>query len=162
MPILNGVEAVREIRASVPVSDRAIIVAVTAHAFLDERQEMLDAGCDDFLSKPFKPVDLFEVLERQLPLRVVRPTASPVSAMVPDLDPKAVSRLPESLRRNFLSALERSDMTEIATLISQIRELDATLGMWLQQQADRFDYSLLIRALEETSHDQTEWNSGRR
>lgn len=154
MPVLDGVEAVKEIRGSDHCADSAIIVALTAHAFRDDRQEMLAAGCNDFVAKPFKPEELFELLERHLPLRVVRAaemTAPPPAA----LDSLAVARLPEALRRDLLGALERADMTEIANLISQVDERDGTLGIKLQQYAGKFDYAIIIRALKETTNEET-------
>ena len=154
MPVLDGLEAVKEIRGSDPGADSVIIVALTAHAFQDDRQEMLDAGCNDFIAKPFKPEELFELLERHLPLRVVRAAALTAPALAA-LDSMAVARLPKALRQDLLGALERADMTAIAELISQVGELDGTLGIWLQQHADKFDYALLIRDLRETAHDET-------
>jgi hypothetical protein len=46
-------------------------------------------------------------------------------------------------------------MTEIADLISQVGKRDGSLGRWLQQQADNFNYALISRALKETSHEET-------
>jgi CheY-like chemotaxis protein len=49
MPIMDGREATRAIKAAHP---NLPIVALTANAFESDRQEAMDAGCDDFLSKP--------------------------------------------------------------------------------------------------------------
>jgi len=49
MPIMDGMEATRQIKA---VHPELPIVALTANAFDVDRQQALDAGCDDFLSKP--------------------------------------------------------------------------------------------------------------
>jgi len=63
MPVMDGHEATRRIRemshyASLP------IVAVTAHAFAEERDRCQESGMDDFLAKPMKPAALYELLER--------------------------------------------------------------------------------------------------
>jgi CheY-like chemotaxis protein len=49
MPIMDGLEATKAIKASHP---ELPIVALTANAFDSDRQLAMDAGCDDFLSKP--------------------------------------------------------------------------------------------------------------
>ena len=49
MPVMDGLEATRQIKAEMPDLP---IVALTANAFDSDRQAALEAGCDDFLSKP--------------------------------------------------------------------------------------------------------------
>ena len=46
--------------------ERIPIVALTAHAMKEHRQQCLDVGMNDFVSKPVKPQDLIQVIERQL------------------------------------------------------------------------------------------------
>ena len=49
MPIMDGLEATKAIRAALP---NLPIIALTANAFDSDRQLAMDAGCNDFLSKP--------------------------------------------------------------------------------------------------------------
>ncbi len=70
MPGLDGLSATRQIKA-LPGGQDTVIIAVTAHAFKEERQEMLAAGCDDFLGKPFHQEDLLILLEKHLHLDMV-------------------------------------------------------------------------------------------
>lgn len=49
MPVMDGLEATKRIKAAHP---ELPVVALTANAFDSDRQMALDAGCDDFLSKP--------------------------------------------------------------------------------------------------------------
>ncbi len=74
MPGLDGLEAAREIRrlcASLPQRDGGRswppLIAVTASAFVEDRRRCLDAGMDDFLSKPFSWQDFQARLSRWLP-----------------------------------------------------------------------------------------------
>ena len=54
---------IRAIRA-LPTGKTIPIVALTAHALAGERDRCLEAGMNDYLSKPFKSEDLFAVVER--------------------------------------------------------------------------------------------------
>ena len=63
MPIMDGLEATRKIR-SLPGFSELPVVALTAHAFAEERERCAQAGMNDFLAKPFKPDDLYELVER--------------------------------------------------------------------------------------------------
>ena len=58
MPVMDGVEAIRRIRALDSAASNTPIVAVTADAFAEARQELFDAGADDYVSKPVKPEEL--------------------------------------------------------------------------------------------------------
>ena len=57
MPILDGWQATKELKAN-PVTKHIPILALTAHAFDDARQEAKSVGCDGFVTKPCLPDDL--------------------------------------------------------------------------------------------------------
>jgi CheY-like chemotaxis protein/anti-sigma regulatory factor (Ser/Thr protein kinase) len=63
MPVLDGYEAVRQLRAS---GFTGPIVAVTAYAMSEDREECLELGCDDFISKPIEWDRFFAKLIRLL------------------------------------------------------------------------------------------------
>ncbi|GJL94310.1 MAG: hybrid sensor histidine kinase/response regulator [Hyphococcus sp.] len=64
MPELDGLEASRRIRALASEGAHVPIIALTANAMSADRQKCINAGMDDFLSKPFEPEDLIEKLEK--------------------------------------------------------------------------------------------------
>ena len=63
MPVLNGIEATKIIRESNPDIP---VIALTAYAFADDREKSLEAGCNDYLSKPVKLEELGDTLSRYL------------------------------------------------------------------------------------------------
>jgi signal transduction histidine kinase/CheY-like chemotaxis protein len=68
MPELDGLEATRRVRQAEIGSNRRVpILALTANALVGDRERCLDAGMDDFLSKPFQLQDLDALLERWRP-----------------------------------------------------------------------------------------------
>jgi CheY-like chemotaxis protein len=62
MPVLDGLAATREIREMKGRSGIRI-VALTAHALSDEKERCIAAGMDGYLSKPFRPHELFAIIE---------------------------------------------------------------------------------------------------
>lgn len=57
MPVLDGWQATRELKAN-PETQHIPVLALTAHAFDDARQEARSSGCDGFVTKPCLPDDL--------------------------------------------------------------------------------------------------------
>ena len=71
LPVLNGWEAARQLKAA--SETRAIpIIALTAHAMLGDREKAMEAGCDDFDTKPVELPRLLSKIEALL----ARKTAS--------------------------------------------------------------------------------------
>jgi two-component system sensor histidine kinase/response regulator len=79
MPEVNGFDATRCIRERDRGSKPTPIVALTAHALADIRRKCLEAGMDDFLTKPFDESQMVEALHRWIG-QLARPSASSETA----------------------------------------------------------------------------------
>jgi len=60
MPIMNGYEATRKIRK---FNKNVIIIAQTAHALTGDKTKALEAGCNDYISKPINKTILFDIIK---------------------------------------------------------------------------------------------------
>jgi len=60
MPVMDGLEATRLIKAKHPDLP---VLAITANAFDSDRQKAMEAGCDDFMSKPVSAVKCIQLID---------------------------------------------------------------------------------------------------
>jgi PAS domain S-box-containing protein len=80
MPEMDGLEATRHIRQDWPAHDQPWVVAVTASAMREDRDECLRIGMDDYISKPVQVIGLQAALERVARHAPEDPTPSPPGA----------------------------------------------------------------------------------
>lgn len=66
MPGMDGYEVTRQIRAIEGNAEHTPIIAVTANALVGDREKCIDAGMDDYISKPIKGSDLEMMLDKYL------------------------------------------------------------------------------------------------
>ncbi len=106
MPVLDGIAATEAIRDHERKGGlkRTHIVAVTANAFAEDRRSCIDAGMDDYLSKPFSPEQLADMLRKWVE---IKPQAAVHEADgLPALDERYVSALKGS-RPEFFAPPDR-------------------------------------------------------
>lgn len=148
MPVMDGVEAMRQIRL-LPGGEQVKIVAVSASIFKEQRAELLRAGMDGFVRKPYRPREIFDCMAELLGLRYEHLPALAAQPTTPgplQLE-QALARQPQALRRALQTALDMLDADVIDAAITRIADADATLGRQLRQLAERLDYAPVHDAL---------------
>ncbi|MBE9180075.1 response regulator [Oculatella sp. LEGE 06141] len=66
MPVLDGYEATQQLRQRETPPQRTIVIGITAHAMVGDREKCLKVGMNDYLSKPLRMQDLDTILRRWL------------------------------------------------------------------------------------------------
>jgi len=148
MPVMDGNEATRRIR-ELPSGNRVKIVAVTASVFRENRKEMLDAGMDDFLSKPYRFEEVCECLSRQLGVRYIYRSTPETRQEPTKLTSAMLAVLPPEVQNELRTALIHLESEAIAAAIRRIETYDQTLAKVLSRITESFDYSTILKALDE-------------
>ncbi|MFH2140456.1 MAG: ATP-binding protein [Pseudomonadota bacterium] len=150
MPVMDGIEATKAIR-KLPGGDKVKIVAVTASVFKEQQEEMMAAGLDDFMRKPYRFNEIYDCLTKQLGVQYTYATAQKTETAPPvALTAEMLAAMPSALRSKLREALVSLDSERIDAIIGQVSIHDASLHKTLSRLADNFDYPTILKALEDT------------
>ncbi|MEO8250515.1 MAG: ATP-binding protein, partial [Burkholderiales bacterium] len=94
MPVMDGYEAAARIRSTQSANLRIPIVALTANALAEDRKRCLDAGMDDYVTKPINGVRLTELLAQHLTLAHFDAVSSQPVAQAPSEAASAANSTP--------------------------------------------------------------------
>jgi signal transduction histidine kinase/DNA-binding NarL/FixJ family response regulator len=159
MPVMNGLEATRRIKAQAGDQPIPIIVALTASPLEEERETILSEGCDDFIRKPIHEADIFDTLTKHLGVRFVYEEIDEEIELekleIATLKPQ-VSDLPPTLLADLEHATVVGDMTQILNLIDQIRPHNAAVADALKRLAGDFEFAQMLALIREAINKQDE------
>ncbi|MEK6805442.1 MAG: 7TM diverse intracellular signaling domain-containing protein [Pseudomonadota bacterium] len=132
MPVMDGYEATRRIRA-LPGFDTLPIIAMTANALNQDREQAAAAGMNDFLAKPIDATQVLEMLAKWLPLRTVGP------------------KLEDQLERlaQLLAARDFQAQACLRDLEVQLRQQDERIARALTTALEGFDFEAALAALRQ-------------
>lgn len=152
MPVMNGYEAAQQIKASAK-GQAAIVIALTASAFEEQRAVVLSAGFDDFVRKPFRSSDIFDKMAMHLGVRyryeAVDASESGLQQRV-SLTPVDLAGLPDTWLTDLHQAAMRGKDKIIFDLLDQIRPEHEALAEALSQLVHDFRFDKIV---ELTSND---------
>jgi DNA-binding response OmpR family regulator len=125
MPVLDGFAATRKIRA-LPGgdADAVKIVAVTASALVEQREDILAAGCDDVVRKPFQDHQIFAAMARYLEVKYHYKEAEAAPPQIHDVDLTAamLAELPPDLLQELRETTLALDGEATLDVVERIQE----------------------------------------
>ena len=159
MPVMDGYEATRQIRATPALAGQRVI-AMTANAMVEDRARCLEAGMDDFETKPIDPDHFYLTLARWLPEAAATPGAAEAVAAEP-IDLAVLGRLlkndPAKIARFALKFVQtaRATLTEMEAAYAR-HDMAALGGLAHTQKsaaawAGAPGFAALCQALEDAS-----------
>jgi CheY-like chemotaxis protein len=154
MPVMDGHEATQRIKAA-RGGESTVIIALTATAFEEDREQILLEGCDDFVRKPFRKSEIHDMLAKHLGVRFLfeeepskRQAPMPAEpAYAPCAE--ALAALPAGWRAELQEATTKADLALILRLIDQIHETDAALADALADLAGNYQYAAIQTLIEQ-------------
>ncbi|MEG4310181.1 PAS domain S-box protein [Microcoleus sp. AT8-B1] len=148
MPIVDGYTATKYIRER-PESQETVIIALTASVFEEDREKVLMAGCNDFISKPFEQRELFDKIAKYLGVQyiyeVVEPT--PQKQLVETLSVEDISVMSPQWLEQMYQAAYYLDTEVMNELIVQIPESKASLSQTLTDYINNFNSDRIMEII---------------
>ncbi|MEA5603731.1 PAS domain S-box protein [Nostoc sp. UHCC 0252] len=156
MPIMDGYEATKIIKTTEKTSIsncQTIIIALTANAFEEQREAMIQAGCDDYINKPFREEKLLEKLSEYLGIQYTyqednfqigsKEQITKSILKLTDLVPILSEMSPEWVKQLYTAAAQCSDDL-ILELIEQIPLENEALQIFIKNLAQDFQFEKIM------------------
>ncbi len=151
MPIMNGYQATKNIKSS-PDGKETVIIALTASAFEEDRHKVIEHGCNDFVRKPFKEYEIFEMIRKHIGVEFIheanvdKKNNKPV--MSDQMIQQAIADLPKKLRNQFKTAVDRVDYDTSVGLLEEIKKINDVLANALAEAANGYQFEILQKMFE--------------
>jgi PAS domain S-box-containing protein len=162
MPVMDGFEMMRRIR-DLPTGKDKVMITISARVFEDSRKRSLEAGSNEFLTKPFELSQLLALLQTHLEIEWLIESDAPPPAIEKD---NSVGRLIPPPRENMMILLDLVKKGNIRRLMAQadkLKELDQQYHPFaskLRLLAEDIKLKELRQLLEEYMKYQTEKTFG--
>lgn len=153
MPGMNGLEAAGIIRED-PSLKHNKLVAITASVFPEFREQVIDAGFDDFIAKPFRSGELFGVIQQKIGVRY----AGEEKGRETDTQTVSPDELPEELAIALAARLsEALELGDVGSLTQDMPELavPASLQEQIAAYARQFDFASLEALVEQLQNNKS-------
>lgn len=146
MPIIDGYQATKAIKQMALGHCHTVIIALTASAFEEQREAILQAGCDDFVRKPFRTEILLEKIALHLGVRYIyeQPQLPQLAPTLKRLQAQSLDIMPREWITKIHQLAEACQDEEILTLIEQIPQEYSDIKLALTNLVDNFRLDVIF------------------
>jgi response regulator RpfG family c-di-GMP phosphodiesterase len=112
----------------------------------ENRQDLIAIGADDFISKPFREVELFQKIHTHLGVEYIY-AADPAAASqeeAAELTPESLTGWPPDLIDPMREAVIRADLDQLLARIQEVEARDPRIAKELRRLAEGFEYQKLL------------------
>ena len=148
MPIMDGYTATKRIREH-PKGQETVIIALTASVFEEDREKVLMAGCDEFMSKPFQERLVFDKLAQYLGVQYIYTVVGkePQKLGVDTLSPEDLAVMSSEWLEEMFQAAYDLDTEVMNELIKQVPASKPTISRALIDSVNNFKYDQIMELI---------------
>lgn len=145
-----GLDLARKIREHDDFN-RAVLIATSSRVFENEEEQVLDAGFDALLSKPFKETEIFTLIERHLRLRSKAPSEDGEAASA-GFRFEDLLHLPRTLLDDMEQACIQGNADKMREIIRTVRQDSVKLADALSSMVDDFEFHEILSCIKDLTH----------
>ncbi|MEA1916022.1 MAG: ATP-binding protein [Campylobacterota bacterium] len=147
MPIMDGYEATQKIRE---IDKNIPIIALTASAFEDQHEKILQTGCNTLVHKPYQQNEIYETMQKYLDVEYIfQEYVKDGSETHSTLTKEMLHSIPKEMLDSLKEALIELNPDSIMQHISAIKDIAPNEATNMMSLASNYDYDLLLKLLEE-------------
>jgi PAS domain S-box-containing protein len=151
MPVMDGYTATQKIREDTDI-EQPVVIALTASAFAHERTKVMAVGCDDFVTKPFRDSELFDMISQYLKVSFIYAESDDREEDEEALKDqqilrKRVQHLPKEQRDALRDAAQTLKLQAVERIVQEIAATDQSLAHRIRDLAQEFDFQAILQAL---------------
>ena len=164
MPKMDGYQATKIIKARQKeieydnfITNKTVVIALTANAFEEQRDEIIAAGCDDLINKPFPKETLLDKLKQHLKLEylyqeentnISNPIPTETKTFTPDTLRKLLSEMSAEWIAKIRQAAAQCSDNLIFELLKETPPNNSQLTKTLKYFAENFQFDKILEALD--------------
>ena len=179
LPVMDGLEATRRIRerehkaqsskhnkkdsARISASSfqpstrakRVPIIALTASVFEEDKEKVLEAGCDDFVRKPFYEEEIFDKMAQYLEVRYIygeQEKQDKARIVTRAITPSDLAGLTTDWIDRCLEAAKKGKSAEIFDLMKEVKDDHGRVADAMAEMARNYKYSEIVALIEKGSN----------
>ncbi len=147
MPKVTGIEAIEQIKTE----NSPKIIAITASAFSEDRDQIMAVGCDDFISKPFSLQDIITALSDHLGVEFIKNDLDTETFLESDII-TLLSKMPLAWREDLEQQILDLNQVQIEKILKTMSSEHKSLKKILTSELNEFRYNRMLELLQQTKH----------
>ena len=143
MPKLTGIEASQQIKTQ----NSPKVIAITASAFPEDRDQMMAVGCDDFICKPFSQQDIITALSEHLGVEFIKNDLNTELSLESDII-AMLSQMSPAWRKNLEKEILDLNQVQLETILETMPREQESLKKILSSELREFRYNKILQLLQ--------------
>ena len=159
LPVMDGLAATTQIRElatrnSQPATCNPVIIALTASVFEEDKEKVLEAGCDDFVHKPFDAEEILDKMAKYLEVRYIYEEQERLDKeriVTRPITRSDLARLTTDWTDRFLEAAKKGKSAEMFNLLKEIQDNHGRVAEAMAEMVRNYQYSEIVALIEKRS-----------